>query len=156
MSNTIKHDFTDWLIEEYLTESTTLVPTSAPGSSEWFNFFDENPVAAIYTARAITYDLVKTPRSAKALYNMMERDGDWEPDELLALESLLCDALEGANYDRDALVYAHNRCLPLAMAFKIDGDTKRDIEQILKKLTRDEKLSLLWTTINTLVLNDYI
>lgn len=156
MSSTTKHDFTDRLIEEYITESASLVPTSAPDSSEWFNFFDENPVATIYTARAITYDLVKTPRSAKALYNMMEREGDWEPDELLALESLLGDALEGANYDRDALVYAHNRRLPLAMAFKIDGDTKRDIERVLKKLTRDEKLSLLWTTINTLVLNDYI
>ena len=147
-------DFTDCLIEEYLTEASSTSGNS--NKIDWFDFFDGNPKAAIYAAREITYKLVSNPKQAKALYKKMEQDLELDEDELIALDSLLADALEGANYNREAMNYAHNRHLPLTLSYKTDTKTQEYINDGLRSASRAELISILADAINTLVLDDYL
>lgn len=146
------HDFTDCLIEDYLTEASSTSGNSA--KIDWFDFFDGNPKAAIYAALEITYTLVKNPKQAKALYNKMEQELELEPDELIALDSLLAGALEGANYDKEAMNYAHNRRLPITLYYKTDLKTQKYINDGLRNASRTELIYILANAINTLVLDD--
>jgi len=116
----------------------------------------DEPEKAMYIAREITYPFAYDATSAAELYGWGV-DFGLEEDELLALDSLIADALTGANEHEAALAYMHDKGLPVTISFKINNADKKVADEMIAKCkTDDEKKKLLFTAINCLVLDGYL
>ena len=149
------NNFTNELLKDYTDETTEPVTEAAATTmtqDDIGDFFYEDYAAAMYVAREITYDLVSDEATADALLAKAE---DWEDDEYLALESLIVDALEGANEHYAAMHYRHNVGLAIGISDRVDAKGKAIADKILADTTND-KVSILFLAVNALVVNGYL
>lgn len=80
-----------------------------------------------------------------------------EFDEQVALDSLIADALEGANEHEAMMDYIDYRTLPVTLSFKLNKAGKQTMNALLASCkTKKEKLDLLFQAINFLVLDGYL
>ena len=119
----------------------------------WYDLFDEDAPAAMYAAREIVYSLVEDAETAQELSDW---GADLEPEEQDALDSLIADALEGANEHEAMMDYYHDRGLKILIADQVDAKNKNLIDNELAKASDDDKHQLLFNAINSLVLNGYL
>ena len=119
----------------------------------WYDLFDEDASAAMYAAREIVYSLVGDAETAQKLSDW---GADLEPDEQDALDSLIADALEGANEHEAMMDYYHDHGLKLTISDRVDAKNKDIIDKELANASDDDKHQILSTAINSLVLNGYL
>lgn len=140
-------DFSDALFEDMVGYGSSL------DWDFWYDLFDEDASAAMYAAREIVYSLVGDAETAEKLSNW---GADLELDEQDALDSLIADALEGANEHEAMMDYYHDHGLRIIIADQVDAKTKNLIDKELAKASDDDKRQLLFNAINSLVLNGYL
>lgn len=108
--------------------------------------------SAVYVAVELTYSLVYNAQTALRLYKWAETTG-FTNGELLALDDLIANALEGAN-EHDAMKdYCHSNInFPISWAWSIsDNDTKLMDELIKSCKTVQQKRQLLFIAINVVL-----
>lgn len=119
----------------------------------WYDLFDENAPAAMYAAREIVYSLVDDAGTAQ---DLSDWGTDLDPEEQDALDSLIADALEGANEHEAMMDYYHDHGLKITISNQVDAKNKNLIDNELAKASDDDKHQLLFNAINSLVLNGYL
>lgn len=135
----------------HLTETLTEASEDLPKA---FDPLEDDPASQMYIAREIVYSLVDDAESAQKLSAW----GDsLEFDEQVALDSLIADALEGANEHEAMMDYIDDRTLPITLSNKTTDATKRAMDNILAACTTEQqKLDVLFIAINHLVLDGYL
>jgi len=146
------NNFTDELLKDYTDDTAEPVTEAAANTVDYYDFFDINNRAALYAAREIVYSLVSDAESAKKLSEWGE---SLELDEQDALDSLIANALEGANEHEAMQDYIHNTGLPVYQADNADANAKATVDKLLADPSTD-KYDVLFAAINTLVLNGYL
>ncbi len=146
------NNFTDELLKDYTDETTEPVTEAASDIEDYYDLFDENAPAALYAAREIVYSLVDDAETAKKLSEWGE---DLELDEQVALDSLIANALEGANEHEAVRDYINNTGLPVYMADKVDANAKAIVDKLLAD-PKTNKYDVLFAAINMLVLDGYL
>ena len=123
-------------------------------SEEFYDALEDNSPAQMYVAREIVYSLVGDDESAQKLSAW----GDsLEFDEQVALDSLIADALEGANEHEAMRDYINDRTLPVTLSSKLDDTGKQTMDALIASCASEqEKLDLLFQAINLLVLDGYL
>ena len=146
------NNFTDELLKDYTDKTTEPVAEAATSTVDYYDLFDEDQTAAMYAAREIVYSLVEDAETAKKLSEWGE---SLELDEQDALDSLIANALEGANEHEAVMDYYHNTGLPVHIADKVDANHKAIVDKLLADPSTN-KHDVLFAAINTLVLNGYL
>lgn len=143
--------YPEGLDTSHLTEALTEASEDLP---KGFDPLEDDPAAQMYIAREIVYSLVDNAESAQKLSAW----GDsLEFDEQVALDSLIADALEGANEHEAMMDYIDDRTLPITLSNKTTNATKQAMDNILAACkTEQQKLDVLFIAINRLVLDGYL
>lgn len=143
--------YPEGLDTSHLTETLTEASEDLPKA---WDPLEDDPAAQMYIAREIVYSLVDDAESAQKLSAW----GDsLEFDEQVALDSLIADALEGANEHEAMMDYLDDRTLPITLSTKVTNATKQAMDNILANCkTEQQKLDVLFIAINRLVLDGYL
>lgn len=127
---------------------------AANRADEFYGALEDNAPAQMYVAREIVYSLVDDGASAQKLAAWGE---GLEFDEQLALDSLIADALEGANEHMAMMDYLNDKSLPVNLSDELDEKGRQNMDALLASCkTEQEKLDLLFQAINFLALDGYL
>ena len=106
---------------------------------------------AMYVARELVYYFVDDANEAEQLIDWAENTNlNWDGPELNALDTLIVNALEGANEHEAAFEY-HQGNFPIHLANKIDRTELNAMDALINSCTDDnQRKSLLYTAMHYL------